>query len=177
MPVSQEEFDAMQKRLDAAEAKAKKAEDDKAAFERKEQERVQEERDIKVKHNRKEATLMLNKAVEGREMLPAQRDVFTKMLNLDDDDACYALDLDDVKSLVASVSKPPKSAQGQGQFNDDGTSDDDVGDAGDFINQKALELQVEKDISYTKALELAMRLHPKEAKAHVFATGTTADVA
>jgi len=184
MPLNEQEERELRDRLSKAESaasqaekdkaeferKAQEAEREKAEFERKEKERAEKEKTDKVKYNRDQVTAKFEKAVKDMVLTPGQRDTFTKLLKVDDDDAMYSIELEAVDKLIednAVNGKQFSADKGAGS----GEGDEQYDDAGDYLHQKTMQYMADHDkVPYDQALEKVMMLDRKAATRHVQAT-------
>ena len=172
------------KRLDAIEALAKTSAEANVALtrenaelkakaeklEREATERAATERKSKIELNRKAITDRLEQAVKGKLILPAQRETFTKLLKVSDDEAMFTANVGDVEELIKTTSggKAMKfTEQGRGHDHE-GDKDRVHDDAGDELHRLAVEFQdSHPKTSYTIALERVMQSHPDLAAEHI----------
>jgi len=75
---------------------------DKTEFERKDKERKDDESKSAIKLARETVVKTLEDAVKDEKILPAQRENFNKLLNVDDDAAVVAIDVEQLKSMIDS---------------------------------------------------------------------------
>lgn len=162
-----ERLQAAAKRAESLEQLAKEHEDKLAKFQREQAEREEAERKTKVANARDAVTAKFETAVKEMRITPAQRDRFAKLLKVDDDEAVVNIDLADVDELIGDA-PPAQFDRARG-----GETGDPVDDAGDALSRKAHEIRAkDPKLSFSRALELAMRADPELAKQHVNATYT-----
>jgi hypothetical protein len=144
-----------------------------AKFERDEATRLDAENNAKIKFARETVTEIFETAVKEMKITPVQKDNFTKLLNVDDDDAVVGINIEAVKKLIEDNKVTDFSRdQSQGGSHDDQTADD----AGDALNTRAMEIQNNNQgMNFSTALERAMREKPELAKQHIRATGSIGD--
>ena len=165
-----DEVEQLKQKLAAAEALAEAEKQKREKFERDDQARLEREAKEKVTFNRKQATDYMNEAVEKMELTPAQRDTFTKVLRLEDDESVKTLDFNVVKSLVDSArvkrNGSPIGTSGGGEQHDD---------TGEELDSRVRKYQLDHGpkISYSIALEQVMRADMDLAKRHILASGET----
>lgn len=183
MPLSEQEERELRDRLSKAESTASKAEQEKAKFEREaadakkqadeikaEQERREaQEKADKIKYNREQVKAKFEKAVTDLKLSPAQRDVFTKMLGVEDDDKMASVDLADVDNIIEANAVNKDFSQDKGKGSGTGGSDE-YNDAGDYLHEQTLEYKAKHNVSYARAQEAVYQLHPKVAAEHINAT-------
>lgn len=144
-------------------AQAEVAQAETAKFKADEEVRVALALKTKVEFNRKSVTELLEKAVKDEVITPAKREMFTKMLRVDDDGAMSSISVEDVTNLVGVE----KTVNFTGQQGNEGTANDETGsgDAGLDISDKAYELMGKNtDLSFTRATEIVMRSNRKLAE-------------
>lgn len=145
-------------------AKAKIAEAETAEFKATEEKRVEKESKAKVEFARKTVTDMLEQAVKDEQITPAKRDMFSRMLKVDDD-SIVDVKLDDVKELIGEGKEmkfiKDKSKQGDGKDKSDYTS------PGDELNSRALVYAAENKVGFTKAMDIEMIKDPKLAQEYI----------
>lgn len=76
-----------------------------AKFEKAEQDRQAAERAEAIKTKRAQITQMFERAVKANAITPAQRDMFSKIAKIDDDNAVLAIDVKDVEALAGLTGK------------------------------------------------------------------------
>lgn len=173
----------MKKRLDAIESRLAASDDkivkltteneglkaENAKMKREAEEKAANERKGKIELNRKQVTDLLETAVKGKLILPAQREKFSKLLKTTDDDAMLAINVKDVEELIETSSGGTKM-----KFNREegrtGTKLEDrqKDDAGEELHRLAVAYQDEHPkIAYDIALTRVMQQHPALAAEHV----------
>jgi len=125
-----------------------------------------EQKKAKVEAKRVEFTAILEDAVKAKAITPVQRETFSKVLKLDNDDSVLTLVSDDVKALFGSV-KPNDTSTGR---NSDG---EDEGDSPDIeLSQQAhayMSKSGEKDFS--RAVDIVMSGNPELARDYITYNG------
>lgn len=159
-----DEIAAMQAENAKLKADKQNLEDKNLQFKRDKEDRERQDKQDKIKFARKEVTDVLESAVKDEHITPGQREKFSKLLNVDNDDAVLAINIEDIKALVAdssvSFSKDSNAKEGEGETTE--------GDAGAALTTKALEIQGKNtNMKFSKALEIAMGANPELAKAHI----------
>jgi hypothetical protein len=118
MPISKEDFEKLQSQMNtlstnfatqqvqltelSAENTTLKAEN--AQFKKDEETRKENEKKEKIKFARESATKILDDGVKEKHITPAERENFSKMLQIEDDEAVQKVDLDLLKSMVGKGS-------------------------------------------------------------------------
>jgi len=146
-----------------AEAAADKAKIE--TFERSTKEREEADAKAKVKTARETVIARFEKAVKDDVITPGQRDQFTKLLNVDDDDAVLKISTDSIEALLKeSGGKMFTKAQTK-EHQDDRTE----ADAGSELTTKAYEIMNNSNgnMSFDRALSQAMKANPELAKEHI----------
>lgn len=142
-------------KIDALEASVKQMEDDA--------------KKSSVEAARAKFSTMLEDAVSQKIITPAQRESFTKVLRIDDDDAVLALKEDDVKGLFGAEGDKGKFSKDTGMNQDD---DDDKNDPALSLSSKAHEYMAksgEKDFS--RAIDVVMAANPAMARDYINGNG------
>jgi hypothetical protein len=130
------------------------------------------ERKTKIEFNRKQVNDILETAVKGKLILPAQRESFSKVLKTSDDEAMFAINIEDVKGLIkeSGNGKPMKfnREEGRGQGTTNGDKDRIHEDAGEELHRLALTYQDDHPkVAYDIALERVMASNPELASEHI----------
>lgn len=142
-----------------------KLEGDKANFERDEKARIEKERFNRINDNRTKVNALFDKAVTDMRITPAKRELFSKILGVDDDDKVLNITIKDVEQMCEG--EPMNQSASFSKKDDDLPSGMDVGD---FLSNEAMKFSAEKDMPYGKALEYVYRVHPDKARDHINAT-------
>lgn len=138
-------------------AKMKRESDDQKTAERK----------TKVDFNRAEVTKVLEQAVKDKLILPAQREIFSKLLKTTDDEAMFTVAIDDVKKLIDDGGRKVNFSKEQGKANG-GQEQRKHEDAGEELNRLArAKIDENPKLKYDRALELAMESNPELAMEHI----------
>jgi hypothetical protein len=144
------------------------ARDDKSkleTFARDEKSRKEADKKDEIKTARDKVTATFEKAVKDTVITPAQRDQFTKLLNVADDVAVLGIKTEDIDALLKesggkmftkSQSRDPKHTEETGA------------DAGTELTAKAYEIMnTNSNLGFSAALNRAMKANPELAKAHM----------
>lgn len=166
-------FDALESSLSVSTAKIlevskenEQLKTENMKMKRDEDDRVKKDRKTKIDFNRSESVKILEDAVKNKNILPAQREVFSKILKLDDDDSVFSISIEDVKKLVEDVKM--KSNFSNQQARSSNKEDRVFEDAGDEIHRLALEkIDENSKLSYSRALELVMQNNRILAAEHI----------
>lgn len=132
---------------------------------------VKTEKAEKVKMARENAMAVLEVAVREKRILPAQRESYTKLFKLNDDEAILVLDIKDLESLVSTKLDDAKKVlmsksaitKGPGDTADD-TDDAGENDPNEEISTAALKYANENKVSVFTALPEVLKLNPKLAR-------------
>lgn len=140
---------------------------DNAAFTKAKEEREAAEAQAKVTDARTKFAKILDDAVKDERIMPAQREIFSKTLRLDDDAAVVALKEDDVTALIESVAGPAKKFSREASHGKEGGRKA-TGNPGFDLTEKAREIQnANPTMSFSKALERAMAADSTLAADHM----------
>lgn len=143
-----------------------------AEFSRKDDERKAQDKETAIKTKRDEVTAKFEKAVEDKIITPAQRDQFTKLLGVDDDDAVVRISADDIDGLLKESGGTMFSKSQSRNKNDDERFEKD---AGTELTAKAYEIMnSNQGMEFTAAFDRAMKAHPDLAKEHLANESTAA---
>ena len=141
--------------------------DSLATFTAEQKKREEDEKKQAVLTARSTVTALFEKAVTDKCITPAQRDQFTKVLNVNDDEAVVNINVDEVKKLIASEGETALFTKGKARSNDnhDERNNDD---AGADLTAKAYEIQnANNGMNFESALKRAMQANPELAKEHM----------
>lgn len=170
-------FDREQAAKDAAHQAELDAEKAKVVeFEREKKERAENEAKAKVKLARDNVTAILEDGVKKFGLTPAKRDSYRKLFGVDDDARVVEIDIEDLKNLIGTDKREKFGKEHAGnkgsQFDDPTDEGDTVEDTGDKLDFAARKIQRESGgkLSYSAALEQAMRDNIELASAHILAT-------
>jgi len=125
-----------------------------------------EQKATRVTAARVHFTTMLETEVSEKRITPAQREAFTKVLGIDDDDKVLALQDDDVKALFAAT--PDDKSKQSGTHQSDETSDNPSQDLTDKVYEH-MTASGSKDFS--ASLEIVMRANPDLARDYIDSNG------
>lgn len=114
-------------------------------------------------------TKILEDAVSAKVITPAQRETFSKVLRIDDDDAVLSLSEEDVRGMFTTDGKP-------GQFNRDASHDQHDEETSEnpsaTLTEMAHKYMAEKgERDFHKAAFAVMRAHPQLASEFVMSNG------
>lgn len=123
----------------------------------------------KTDAKRKEVTALFEAAVKDGSLIPAQREHFSKLLNIDDDAAVNALNIENVKLLLAGQKKGQFKSQGAGQGST--TTDDKEGDDMEPSQQLAkavAEVRIKNpELDFMAAQRMVFSANPELARAYI----------
>lgn len=172
MSVSQEEFDQLKKRLDTIEDENRNLKDENYKFSKESKEAKEkaeklesEKQAEKVSFARKQVTEKFEKAVKDKKIAPSHRELFSKMLGVDDDEKVLTIQEKDVDDLIASVNFSSSTESSMSE-NDDQSSDE--------LDTKVMEFMAkanDPNLSYESALQVVMAQNKQLAREHVDANG------
>lgn len=139
---------------DASDARLKQIEDD--------------QKSTKVEAARVKFTTMLEDAVKAKDITPAQRESFAKVLRLDDDDAVLSLKEEDVQALFGASDDKSRFNKDTGKGQDEDTGDD----VGSELATKAHQIMSgNPGMDFSKALNTAMLANPEMAREYIDSNG------
>lgn len=169
MDITQEEYD----RLKKAEADGLTFSTDNEKLKKDAADKLLADAKSKVEFKRKEITESLEKSVKEKHITPAQRDSFTKIIRLDDDDSVINVDIKTVEEFISSNSKSKIIDDESGR--DDDNEDDDMteGDASDKLDAKINTYMAKHgEEDYEKAMFAVMKAEPKLSEEFKLQNGT-----
>ncbi len=147
---------------------------EKAKFERGNTEltakiKLQEEQASKEKFDRKkkEFSASLDKMIEEKKILPAQREEFMKQFKEDD----ATIELLESNLKVLGMFKADNSSDGE-QGNSDGDGDNEGKNPGKVLFDRARKMQREKGIDFSVAKRAVMEADPDLTREYVMLTGS-----
>ena len=119
-------FDAQQSEMDKLRAENAELKTKEANFEKAEKERLEAEKKAKIELARTKVIEILDKGVSEKHITPAQREDFSKMLQIDDDEAVQKIEFELVERMVGkgsvnfstSRTSSSKSVGGEEETND-----------------------------------------------------------
>lgn len=152
-------------------AEIAKLQAEKAELERKEEERDKAEKAAKVSLARDAVTKTLEDAVKAQVITPAQRESFSKIFNIDSDEAVMSLDIETVKSAIGAGKKfsvNTESAHGNGATQ----MDEETGDVYDRVDEAVRQLMAKENVQdYGVAMERVFSRNRKLATEYVNSNG------
>jgi hypothetical protein len=142
------------RKLFAAESKADQ-------LEKAEKDRLEKQKADAIKMKRADVTEILEKAVKDERITPAQREMFSKLLNIQDDEAVMKVDFATVKQLIESEEGMNFSTRKQAKETDD---EDETETASEALTNKTYEyMEKHGEQDFSKAMFSVMRANPKLA--------------
>jgi len=153
----QEKEIAAKKELDESKEKV-------ISFEKEKKEREALAEKTKIKLARETVVKVLNEAVKGLSITPAQKETYSSMLKVDDDVAVVGIDVDELKKMVGVKKLSKEHAMDEGEK----TKHEDAGEELDFKTREYMDDHPK--INYSRALERVMQKNPELAKNHMLAT-------
>ncbi len=157
-----------------ADLKAKNAKlvADKKAYDKREADRLEAERKSKIQLARKTVTDKLEQAVKDHQILPAQRDTFSRMLGVSDDERVVTIKMEDVDSMIKAMGGSSTERFTQETSYDDNTGDDpnqQMAEPDEEIHRLTEEYRAEHPaVPYDRAAQIVMRRNKNLAKRWVF---------
>jgi len=123
----------------------------------------------KVLSSRKTITDMLEGAVKDERITPAKRDMFSKVLRIDDDTAVIAISVEDVEALVG---EPKETFSKKGTASSTGTDDNEGDDVSLVLSRKVFSHMEKSGTSdFAAASAIVMQANPKLAAAYIVCNG------
>lgn len=170
--VTREEFSKVIEKLDTLGAENADLKSKLAAATKVNHDREAEIKQEKLKAKREKIDEGFNTAIKAGVITPAQREHFTKLLRLEDDDAATALDLEEFAAMLKAESPKVGSDKTEAatftvQQGEEGMAPDEV------ALQRAREFQAKHgEADLGKAMDFVFNADPKLARAYVDITGT-----
>lgn len=121
-----------------------------------------------VQMSRGTVNKILEDAVKDGRILPAQREQFTKLMKINDDNEVTKIDIDEVKAFVGEGKKMNYSKDSAKSGSDDARVFADAGEQLDYLAKQ--EQDKVPTMKYSRALELAMHKNPELAKEYLGGT-------
>lgn len=141
---------------------------DKEKYEAEKEQFEKDQKKIKVDTARSVFTKLLEDAVKDKAITPAQRELFTKVLRLDDDDAVLDLKEEDVKALFDAEDDKGKFSKPSGKEGDDDDHDDP---AGELTTQTYEYMSKNGEKDFTVAMFSVMRANPELHVEYIHSNG------
>lgn len=165
-----EDFSKLTKQLEEISARNAKLENELKAEKKLNHDREAQIEADKLAAKRDEINERFNDAIKSGTITPAQREEFTKLLNIGDDAALKALDLETFNKVI-NADKPDddatKSKGRVGDPSDDGTAPDEIA-----LNRAHKFMAEHGETDLGKALDVVFNADPKLAREYVDITGT-----
>lgn len=121
-----------------------------------------------VEGARAKFTAILEGAVKSKAITPAQRESFTTVLGIDDDDKVLELKEDAVKALFATA---PKTGEEEHGMQGDGTGDDEVSADQRLVKKTHEYMAKNGEDDFTKAMFAVMRADERLASEYIMSNG------
>jgi len=124
----------------------------------------------KIAFKRKEVTDFLEKAVKDETITPANRDLFSKVLGVGDDDMVVKIEMKDVEAMIGGSNKTTFS---KSETADGVGAGEESDDPAVVLSNKVFSHMEKSGVSdFNQALHIVMRANPKLAGEYVTANGT-----